>query len=104
METYQVTVDSAKKSILVRTTNKKYFKEIHVPELSRCNLSPQQDAMSIMHKHNTLIISVRILYYLLHTIFKKTKILCSIGSRNWFDRWKKKPYKCYRMWKLKKPK
>ncbi|XP_055307672.1 protein DPCD isoform X2 [Sitodiplosis mosellana] len=58
IETYLIKVDNAKRSIVIRTTNKKYFKEIHVPELSRCNLLPQLDAMSIIHQHNTLIITV----------------------------------------------
>lgn len=58
METYSITADQVKKSIIVRTTNKKYFKEINVPELSRCDITPQQDSMSIAHQHNTLIITV----------------------------------------------
>lgn len=58
INTYLISVDKAKTSIVIRTTNKKYFKEVHIPELSRCNLLPQQDALSIKHQHNTLIITV----------------------------------------------
>lgn len=59
LDTYQVTADAGKNAILVRTTNKKYFKEISVPELKRCGLIPEQTAITIAHQHNTLIISVR---------------------------------------------
>lgn len=59
LETYAVTVDATKKSIIVRTTNKKYFKEIPMPELTRCNIEPMQDQLKISHQHNTLIVTVR---------------------------------------------
>lgn len=58
LEIYNVTADESKNAIVVRTTNKKYFKEIYVPELSRCGLLPSQDAITLAHQHNTLIISV----------------------------------------------
>lgn len=58
LETYNVTADQTKKLIVVRTTNKKYFKEIQVPELSRCGLLPTQEHLSIAHQLNTLIITV----------------------------------------------
>lgn len=58
LETYLVTADQAKKMLIVRTTNKKYFKEIDIPELNRCDLYPQQDAIFVSHQHDTLIISV----------------------------------------------
>lgn len=58
LETYNVTADQTKKMIVVRTTNKKYFKEIPVPELSRCGLLPSQEHISIAHQLNTLIITV----------------------------------------------
>lgn len=58
IDTYQVTADTDKNAIVVRTTNKKYFKEIAVPELKRCGLIPDQTHISVAHQHNTLIISV----------------------------------------------
>lgn len=79
-----VTVDKPKRSIIIRTTNKKYYKEIHIPELSRCNLLPQQDAVSIVHQHNTLVIIVSILFDLLFCkLFKNQKFfsVCEAESR-----------------------
>lgn len=58
LETYAVTVDATRKTIIVRTTNKKYYKEIPMPELTRCNIVPEQDHLKLMHQHNTLIITV----------------------------------------------
>lgn len=58
LETYAVTVDAEKKAIIIRTTNKKYYKEIPMQEMSRCNLVPQQDQLKISHQHNTLILTV----------------------------------------------
>lgn len=62
LDTYAITVDAAKKSIVIRTTNKKYFKDIPVPELVRCNITPEQDQLKITHQHNTLIITVNHIY------------------------------------------
>ncbi|XP_031638844.1 protein DPCD [Contarinia nasturtii] len=59
LENYLITADNIKRAIIIRTKNKKYFKEIQIPELSRCNIQIQQKAMSISHQHNTLIITYR---------------------------------------------
>lgn len=59
IETYIVTADQEKKAIIVRTTNKKYFKSISVPELERCNLLPEQCNISIHHQYNTLIVTYK---------------------------------------------
>ena len=45
-------------TITVRTSNKKYFQKIRVPELERVGLKPEQDRISIDHRLNTLIITV----------------------------------------------
>lgn len=58
LETYAVSVDATRKTIIVRTTNKKYYKEIPMPELTRCNIVPEQDQLKLIHQHNTLIITV----------------------------------------------
>lgn len=58
IETYAVAANTGQPSITVRTTNKKYFKNIHVPELERCLLQTEQDAISLKHQLNTLIITV----------------------------------------------
>lgn len=58
VQVYSVTVDQDNKSIIIRTSNKKYFKKLTIPELERVNVAPQQDKLSFTHKFNTLIITV----------------------------------------------
>merc|ERR1712178_272310 len=58
-DVYSVTVDHEKQQIVVRTSNKKYFKRIDVEDLSRVTppLMLEEERMSWVHQHNTLIIS-----------------------------------------------
>ncbi|KAJ6647868.1 Protein DPCD [Pseudolycoriella hygida] len=58
-ETYSVTATPEECCITVRTTNKKYFKKIQIPELARCELKPNQQSISVQHQHNTLIITYK---------------------------------------------
>ncbi|KAL9906306.1 protein DPCD [Glossina fuscipes] len=56
---YQVIADCTKRAIVVKTTNKKYYKVIKVEELDRCELLPSQANLSTHHQYNTLIITYR---------------------------------------------
>lgn len=67
LETYSVTADKDNKSLIVRTTNKKYYKKLNIPELVRTMLLPEQEHIQFTHKYNTLIITVS------HFQFQKTK-------------------------------
>ena len=58
IENYQVSADPDKNCIIVRTTNKKYYKIITVPELERCSIQPKQENIAIFHQYSTLIITV----------------------------------------------
>lgn len=59
IETYSVTADPENKCIIVRTSNKKYFKRIPVHDLARINVAPVQKNISFSHKFNTLIIAYK---------------------------------------------
>lgn len=59
IETYSVTVDKDNTCMFVRTSNKKYFKKLDIPELKRVGLFPEQSSVEFSHKFNTLIITVR---------------------------------------------
>lgn len=59
IEIYSVTVDPDDKCIVVRTSNKKYFKKIFIPEFERMALVPEQQNVAFSHKFNTLIISYK---------------------------------------------
>ncbi|XP_054265489.1 protein DPCD [Macrosteles quadrilineatus] len=56
VEVYSVTADTQDKCLVVRTTNKKYFKKLPIPELERVGILPLQENISLSHKYNTLII------------------------------------------------
>lgn len=56
-DVYSVTIDHEKQQIVVRTSNKKYFKRIDVEDLARLNLKLKDELLSWKHQHNTLIIS-----------------------------------------------
>jgi len=56
-DVYSVTVDHEKQQIVVRTSNKKYFKRIDVEDLTRLGLKLKDESLSWKHQHNTLIIS-----------------------------------------------
>lgn len=58
-DVYSVTVDHEKQQIVVRTSNKKYFKRIDVPDLRRADekLTLKDELLTWRHQHNTLIIS-----------------------------------------------
>nr|CAD7201739.1 unnamed protein product [Timema douglasi] len=54
---YSVTADPENMNITVRTSNKKYFKVLPVPDLQRVGLQPTQKNISVTHQYNTLIIT-----------------------------------------------
>jgi hypothetical protein len=56
-DVYSVTIDQERQQIVVRTSNKKYFKRIDVEDLSRLGLKLKDESLSWKHQHNTLIIS-----------------------------------------------
>lgn len=61
IETYSVLAEPENKCIVVRTSNKKYFKRILVHDLARINVVPDQGNIEFSHKFNTLIIVVSFL-------------------------------------------
>merc|ERR1719401_1884915 len=56
-DVYTVSIDHEKQQIVVRTSNKKYFKRIDVVDLGRLGLKLKDESLSWKHQHNTLIIS-----------------------------------------------
>jgi hypothetical protein len=57
--TYAVTVDAQDNQIVVRTSNKKYFKRIDIPEMDRLRLHLEEAALSWSHENSTLIIQYK---------------------------------------------
>ncbi|XP_022828014.1 protein DPCD isoform X2 [Spodoptera litura] len=59
IETYSVSANNDERCIVIRTTNKKYFKRLQVPELDRLNLPIEQGNIQCSHSFNTLIIAYK---------------------------------------------
>lgn len=62
-DVFSVTVDGGEKgdpmTFVIRTSNKKYFKKLQIPELVRAKLPLEQAALSFEHERGTLIISYK---------------------------------------------
>ncbi|KAJ8723423.1 hypothetical protein PYW08_003335 [Mythimna loreyi] len=59
IDTYSVSANNEERCIIIRTTNKKYFKRLQVPELDRLNLPLEQANIQCTHSFNTLIITYK---------------------------------------------
>mgnify|MGYP000223746102 CR=1 FL=1 len=57
--TYQLTVDDEKQELVLRTTNKKYFKRFAIPALKRHGIPLDKVNIAMHHAHNTLVIRYR---------------------------------------------
>jgi len=56
-QVYSVTADHDKQEIVVRTSNKKYYKRLGLPDLAYVNHTLCDSSLAWKHQHNTLIIS-----------------------------------------------
>ncbi|XP_012267966.2 protein DPCD [Athalia rosae] len=57
-DVYSVTAENDG-TITVRTSNKKYFKKLSIPDLERAGLKPEADRITFTHQFNTLIITYK---------------------------------------------
>nr|XP_020026830.1 protein DPCD isoform X1 [Castor canadensis] len=58
-DVYSVCVAQKERCIIVRTTNKKYYKKFSIPDLDRYQLPLEDSSLSFTYANCTLIISVR---------------------------------------------
>eukprot|EP00891_Asterochloris_glomerata_P002692 jgi/Astpho2/2692/fgenesh1_pg.00050_%23_12_t len=56
-DVFSVTLEQPCRQIVVRTSNRKYFKRFTVPEMDHLHLPLEQSALSWRHNNNTLVIS-----------------------------------------------
>ena len=57
--TYSVSLDAEPQQIVVRTTNKKYFKRITIDDLARSKIALDESLLSWSYENNTLVISYK---------------------------------------------
>jgi hypothetical protein len=56
-DVYQFEIDHNKQEIVLRTTNKKYYKRFDIPDMKRINLKLEESSLAWKYSNNTLIIS-----------------------------------------------
>lgn len=100
LDNYDVTVNKTDKAIVVRTKNKKYFKNIKIQELERCNEDPEQKSLTIAHQHNTLIITVGFRVEESEEMVLIYSPISSTKSHTSSWRWKRQCWSCCRMSRL----
>lgn len=57
--TYDVSIDSEQNQIVIRTSNKKYYKRIDVQEMDRARLPLESASLSWSHENSTLIVQYK---------------------------------------------
>lgn len=57
--TYDVSIDQEHRQIVVRTSNKKYFKRIDIEDLDRARLPLEPGALMWTHENSTLVIQYK---------------------------------------------
>ena len=55
-DVYKITIDNDAQQIILRTTNKKYFKKFDIPALKRAGMPLDRSDLSFSHEGTTLII------------------------------------------------
>jgi hypothetical protein len=57
-EVFELSIDEKKQQIVIRTTNKKYYKRFDIPDLTRLQVPLDPKSLKWVFKHATLIVSV----------------------------------------------
>nr|XP_057947694.1 protein DPCD [Doryrhamphus excisus] len=58
-DVFDVSVQPSERCIVVKTSNKKYYKKFGIPDLDRSHLPFDSSALSFTHANNTLIVSYK---------------------------------------------
>lgn len=55
-DVYSLEIDHNKQEIVIRTSNKKYFKRFDIPDLKRLGITLDESSLVWKFQHNTLIV------------------------------------------------
>lgn len=58
-DVFSVLVEPSERCIIIKTSNKKYYKKFSIPDLDRSQLPLDSSAVSFTHANNTLIVSYK---------------------------------------------
>ncbi|XP_060082437.1 protein DPCD-like [Ylistrum balloti] len=59
LQVYSVTVDDDKHKLVIRTSNKKYYKKFGISDMERIGMLLSQDNINTAHANNTLIVTYK---------------------------------------------
>jgi hypothetical protein len=55
-ETYSIEIDHTKQEVVLRTTNKKYYKRFDIPDLKRVNIKLEESSLAWKYQNNCVLI------------------------------------------------
>lgn len=55
-EVYSLEIDHNKQEIIIKTSNKKYYKRFDIPDMKRLKLPLEDSSIAWKYQHNTLIV------------------------------------------------
>ncbi|CAG5929007.1 protein DPCD isoform 2-T2 [Menidia menidia] len=58
-DVFSVVVEPSDRCVIIKTSNKKYYKKFSIPDLDRSELPLDSSALSFTHANNTLIVSYK---------------------------------------------
>lgn len=74
-DVYSLSVDEKSQEIILRTSNKKYYKRFNIPAMKRVGLNLEEKSISFSHENNTLIIQ-----------YEKPKVILDVEAKLRFER------------------
>uniref|UniRef100_A0A2M4AY37 Protein DPCD n=1 Tax=Anopheles triannulatus TaxID=58253 RepID=A0A2M4AY37_9DIPT len=59
LATYTITCDATSRTLIIKTSNSKFFKKLDIPEFHRCMFEPKREDLTVKHKNSTLILTYK---------------------------------------------
>ncbi|XP_050092891.1 protein DPCD [Anopheles aquasalis] len=59
LPTYTITCNGTSRTLTIKTSNNKFFKELDIPEFHRCMFEPKREDLSVKHQNSTLILTYK---------------------------------------------
>eukprot|EP00126_Sphaerothecum_destruens_P015175 Sdes_comp9099_c0_seq1m560 len=85
IEVYNIGIEEATNQIVIKTTNKKYFKRISVEDMDRFDLKLTPTSLTYTHSHNTLLLCYKKPAILLETEKRWRRQLQTLQADNQSD-------------------
>ena len=81
-ETYNIEIDHTKQEVVLKTTNKKYYKRFDIPDMKRIGLQLEDGELMWKYQNNTVIIAYNKPKKCIEIEAKKKEDLKKMGKNN----------------------